>query len=98
MDRRIVWSVEARNSRKNIFEYWNFRNKSKFYSKKLNILFKESLHIVSVFPESGIPTQYKDIKLTIVSHFEIIFKVTNTEIVVLDIWDSRQNPENFPIK
>jgi len=98
MDRRIVWTIEARNSRKNIFEYWNQRNKSKFYSKKLNVLFKESLQLVSVFPDSGIPTQFKDIKLTIVSHFEIIYKVTQSEIVVLDIWDSRQNPQHFPLR
>lgn len=98
MDRRIVWTIEARNSRKNIFEYWNQRNKSKFYSKKLNLLFKESLQLASRFPDSGIPTQFKDIKLTIVSHFEIIYKVTQSEIVVLDIWDSRQNPQHFPLR
>jgi addiction module RelE/StbE family toxin len=98
MDRRIVWTIEARNSRKKIFEYWNQRNKSKFYSKKLNLLFKESLQLASTFPDSGIPTQFKDIKLTIVSHFEIIYKVTQSEIVVLDIWDSRQNPQHFPLR
>lgn len=39
MVRRVIWSIEARNSRKNIFEYWNNRNKSKVYSNKLNALF-----------------------------------------------------------
>ena len=43
MVRRLIWSVEARNSRKSIFEYWNNHNKSKVYSNKLNLLFN-NLH------------------------------------------------------
>lgn len=49
-------------------------------------------------PESGNPTKNDDIQFIIVSHFEIFFKITSSEIVVLDIWDTRQNPDNFPIK
>lgn len=98
MVRRLIWSVEARTSRKNIFDYWNNRNKSKIYSNKLNRLFKENLINVIKLPKSGNPTKNDDTKFIIVSHFEIFYKITSSEIVVLDIWDTRQNPENFPIK
>ena len=98
MVRRLIWSIEARTSRKYIFDYWNNRNKSKVYSNKLNQLFKENLLIVSKLPEFGKPTQKDDTKFIIVSHFEIIYQITDSEIVVLDIWDTRQNPENFPIQ
>jgi toxin YoeB len=70
----------------------------KIYSNKLNRLFKENLIIVIKPPESGNPTKNDDMKFIIVSHFEIFFKITSSEIVVLDIWDTRQNPDNFPIK
>ena len=95
MVRRLIWSIEARNSRKSIFEYWNNRNKSKVYSRKLNLLFAENLAIVLKLPEFGISTTTTDIKFIIVSHFEIVYKITETEIVVIDVWDTRQNPENF---
>jgi plasmid stabilization system protein ParE len=98
MVRRLVWSIEARNSRKNIFNYWNNRNKSKAYSNKLNSLFNENLKIVLKLPEFGKPTFKAEIKFIIISHFEIIYKITQKEIVVIDIWDTRQNPNNFPIK
>ena len=98
MVRRLIWSPEARNSRKNIFDYWNNRNKSKVYSRKLNSLFNTNLKIVIQLPEFGKPTFREDTKLIIVSHFEIIYKITTNEIVVLDIWDTRQNPQDFPIK
>lgn len=98
MARRLIWSVEALNSRKNIFDYWNNRNKSKKYSRKLNLLFNTNLKIIIQLPESGKPTFQEDVKFIIVSHFEIIYKITPNEIVILDIWDTRQNPQISPIK
>nr|WP_315198807.1 hypothetical protein [uncultured Flavobacterium sp.] len=95
MVRRLIWSIEARNSRKNIFEYWN---KSRAYSRKLNLLFNTHLKNVIQLPEFGKTTFREDSKFIIVSHFEIIYKTTPNEIVVLDIWDTRQNPQNFPIQ
>ena len=73
MARRITWSIEARTSRKNIFDYWNNRNKSKTYSKKLNLSFKENLKVIIKLPEFGISTKNESIKIIIVIHFEIIY-------------------------
>jgi plasmid stabilization system protein ParE len=98
MVRRLIWSIEARNSRKNIFEYWNNRNKSKAYNRKLNLLFNTNLKIIVQLPEFGKPTFREESKFIIVSHFEIIYKITTNEIVVLDIWDARQDLKNFPIQ
>ncbi|AOW10936.1 hypothetical protein EM308_16390 [Flavobacterium gilvum] len=70
--RIIVWTSFARVSRTSIFSYWNKRNKSKTYSKKLNILFQESLMQLTVFPESSIKSNNQNIRLKIASHFEII--------------------------
>jgi toxin YoeB len=97
MVRRLIWSVEARNSRKNIFDYWNNHNYSKIYSRKLNLLFNTNLKIILQLPEFGTSTFEENTKFIIVSHFEIIYQITPNEIVVLDIWDTRQNPQDFPI-
>ena len=95
---RIVWSIDAQISRRSIFDYWNKRNKSRVYSNKLNVVFKEALSQVSFLHEIGKPTDLKNIRLKITSHFELIYEVSETQITVLDIWDSRQNPQNFPIQ
>ena len=79
MVRRLTWSVEARTSRKNIFDYWNNRNKSKIYSNKLDSLFKENLKTLVKRPEFGIPTTHENIKIIIVSHFEIIYKFSQVD-------------------
>ncbi len=96
--RKIVWTSFARESRSSIFSYWNKRNKSDNYSKKLNILFQESLKQLTYFPESSIKSNNQNVRLKIASHFEIIYSISDTHIFVLDIWDTRQNPDNFPIK
>jgi len=54
--------------------------------------------MVLKFPEFGNSTKNELVKFVIISHFEVIYSVTTTEIVVLDIWDTRQNPQNFPKK
>lgn len=95
---KIVWSIDAQISRRLIFEYWNKRNKSRVYSNKLNLLFNDSLKQAALLHETGKPTELKNIRLKIVSHFELIYEVSDTKITVLDIWDTRQNPQDFPIK
>ena len=94
----IKWSTKARNSRKSIFEYWNKRNKSRTYSNKLDILFNEALNQVSFLNEIGKPTDIPNVRIKVVSHFELIYIISATQITVLDIWDSRQNPKNSPIE
>ena len=98
MVRKLIWFTGARHSRKDIFEYWNNQNKLKAYSRKLNLLFHTYLKIAIQLREFCKPTFREDSKFIIVSHFEIIYKITTNEIVVLDIWDTRQNPLNFPIQ
>jgi plasmid stabilization system protein ParE len=95
---KIVWSIDAQISRRSIFEYWNKRNKSRVYSNKLNLLFNDSIKQVSLLYEIGKPTELKNIRLRIVSHFELIYDISESKITVLDIWDTRQNPQDFPIK
>lgn len=95
--RIIVWTSFARESRTSIFSYWNKRNKSKIYSKKLNLLFRESLRQLIFFPESSTKSNNHNIRLKIASHFEIIYSFSDTHIFILDIWDTRQNPQDFPI-
>lgn len=53
MVKQVVWSPQANKDRREILEYWQRRNKSKSYSKKLNQLFKEAIHLIREFPHIG---------------------------------------------
>ncbi len=53
MAKEIVWSLKAQNNRKEIFTYWNNRNKSNLYSLKLNSLFIDAATLIAKFPKIG---------------------------------------------
>ena len=69
MARRIEWSKRAQSDRYSIFNYWNKRNKSKVYSKKLNILFIDAIEFVALHPLTGKITDRPNIRIKFVSHF-----------------------------
>lgn len=97
MVKQVVWSVQAQNDRKQILEYWRLRNKSNTYSKKLNQLFKDSIKLIQEFPQIGRPTDDSKARIKIVRDYLIFYEETASNINILTIWDSRQNPNNLKI-
>lgn len=98
MAKRIVWTDKAQSDRFSIFEYWNNRNKSKLYSKKLNNLINESLILVSKHPLIGKRTDVENVRVKLLRDYLIVYEEAENEIVVLTIWDNRRNPESLEIK
>ena len=96
--RKIIWTIIARTTRNSIFSYWSNRNKSNLYSKKLFVLFNETLERIAINPEASIATNAENIRAVLVRDYYLIFEINEFTIKVLDIWDTRQNPQNFPIK
>jgi len=95
MAKQIIWTERAQNDRKKILDYWRQRNKSAIYSRKLNQLFIDAIGIISNYPQIGKPTNNKNARIKIVRDYLIIYEETKTTIIILTIWDSRQNPEKI---
>lgn len=95
--RKIWWTVNALLTKKNIFYYWNNRNKSTVYSQKLEQLFTTTLVTVENYPEATIAINKENIRAILVRDYYLVFEITELTIKVLDIWDTRQNPQDFPI-
>lgn len=98
MVRKVIWTEKAQNNRISIFTYWNNHNKSVAYSKKLHKLIIESLQLICKHPMIGKATDLKNVRVKVLKEYLIIYEITDKEIVVLTIWDSRQNPDNLMIK
>jgi plasmid stabilization system protein ParE len=94
---KIVWSRRALEDRKRIFSYWNERNKSPLFSNKLNLLFKQTLSLVSKYPYLGKQTDFGQVRVKFVRNYCIFYILTNEHLVVLSIWDSYQNPKNIKL-
>ncbi len=95
MVKQVIWSLRAQADKKNILHYWRQRNQSNTYSKKLNQLFKEAIRIICDFPQIGKQTDDKTARIKIVRDYLIIYEETESQIYILTIWDSRQDPDEL---
>lgn len=96
MARKIIWSNKAQTDRKEILDYWWKRNQSNSYSKKLNLLFKKAIRLTAEHPNIGRQTDLgENIRIKIIRDYLIIYEVSETRIIVLTIWDARQDPERL---
>lgn len=87
----INWTSTALKQRNRIFNYWNTRNKNSNYSKKLNIIIKQRITLLAVFPEMGKITIAKDVKGISLENYSIFYKTTSTKIIIVAFWDNRQD-------
>ena len=95
MAKQVVWSLRAQNDKKQILNYWRLKNKSNTYSKKLHQLFKQSVKIITDFPQIGKSTDDKNVRIKIIKDYLLIYEETETQILILTIWDSRQDPNKL---
>jgi toxin YoeB len=95
MPRKITWSENAKNDRTAILKYWIARNKSNRYSKKLNLLFKHAINLISKNPGIGHFTIKENIKVKLVRDYLIVYEITVDTVYILSIFDGRKNPEEF---
>lgn len=97
MARKIIWSYRAQADRKAIFTYWNKRNQSNAYSRKLNRLFNETVKFLSEHPQTGRPTVLENMRVKVVRDYLLIYEVQEERIIIHTIWDGRRNPEDIGI-
>lgn len=95
MAKQIIWSQRAQDDRKQILAYWIERNKSINYSKKLDEKFREALDVIRDFPQVGKATDDGKARIKIVKDYLLIYEEKEDSIILLTIWDSRQDPEKL---
>jgi len=91
---KIEWSVEARLDLLDILGFYIERNKSVTYSNKLNSKIKRSLKLIEQNPLIGIKTDIESVRALITSYYQIIYEIHENLVVVVMVWDCRQDPED----
>jgi addiction module RelE/StbE family toxin len=92
--RKIVWTISANEERKEILEYWIQRNKSARFSKKLNQLILHVLEVIRENPTIGRLTNIKNVRVILIRDYLLMYEFSESELIVLTIWDSRRNKKN----
>ena len=96
--REVRWTLRALKDKMAIYEYWIRKNKSITYPKKLDRLFNEIMTLTTSFPYAGIETEFDNIRIRIVKHYKLVYRITDSDIEVLTVWDTRQDPKRLKIK
>jgi toxin YoeB len=92
-NRKVIWLEKANFDFFDILKFYNDRNKSKIYSKKLykDIKFKlKNLDFSVTFPQK---TAVENLYYLTHNHISIFFSIEDNDIIVKVVTDERRSPE-----
>jgi toxin YoeB len=95
MVRRVVWVPLAIDDKFQILRYWDNRNKSKTYSRKLNKFLANAANLVGKYPFMGKKTDVPNIRVKIAKDYFIVYEILKDKIFILRIWDTRREHEKL---
>ena len=95
MAKKVVWTITAKNQRREILEYWVKRNGNKSYSRRISAKIRNRIKYLAEFNYLGKPTDFKDNRVTAAGHFSIFYKILEDRIIITSIWDNRQDPDDL---
>lgn len=79
-------------------EFYAHRNKSKIYSIKLYQRFKKELTVLVKQPEIGIKTEIESVRGLIVDDYILFYEYDDERIIIHNVWDCRQNPDDLKLR
>ena len=95
--RIIVWTSTAKKELKYILEFFNFRNKSKTYSQKLYTKIQFELNLLILQPTIGKKTNSVNVRGLLIENYYVFYEENEKHLIILSIWDTRQNPERLKL-
>ena len=92
---KVEWTHFAKKQRDEIFEYWNSRNRSNSYSKKLSLVIKEKTNQLKFQPFSGKKTINETTRMLVFKNYSLIYNIEQETISIISFWENHQNPESL---
>ena len=92
---KVFWTETALKQRNQIFEYWNNRNQSAEYSRKLYVKINRNIQILKKYPHAGTKTDYESVRTLALGNFSLFYIFDDIRIIVVAFWDNRQDPEKL---
>lgn len=92
---KLFWSNTAVQQRNSVFAFWNERNQSKTYSRKLNLEIRQRTVLLKLYPEMGKKTIFESTRAIIMGHYSILYKIDANRIIITAFWDNRNDPEQL---
>lgn len=94
---RIVWTPQAKIDRFDILNFYHESGTPKSTLIKLDNKIRNIIEYLSFFPELGVAYKAKNARILYKENYSIIYRIKGKDILILQIWDTRQNPKNLPL-
>jgi len=96
MAKKVALSLVAEKQRLSILEYYYIETKSKTIPSKIYSEINDALELIQRFPNSGFETNKSNRRCIIKNHYKILYHINKEDIIIVSIWDTRQNPKRSP--
>ncbi len=96
--RKIIWSPRAKSALYSILDYYYKRNRLKAYSNKLNASLRSAIRLLENHSELGVKSDINNVRVLIHGDYAISYEIYEESILLITIWDSRQDPKKLDIK
>ena len=95
MEKEIIWTEKALQDRFDIYTFWEDHNRSIVFSEKLDLKIQNSVLLIAKYPSIGRKSDFFGVRMKVLTHVSIFYIEKETQVLILRIWDNRQNPERF---
>ena len=90
MVKEVVWSSIAESDLLGILDYY-YQLEAYDYARKLNEIFAKEITSISKLPFIGKGCNATNVRVKIISHYQVIYEISESFIFILRVWDSRQD-------
>ncbi|MGV3509501.1 MAG: type II toxin-antitoxin system RelE/ParE family toxin [Sphingobacteriaceae bacterium] len=95
MNKRVTWSLHAQKDLRKIKGFYDQRNKSSDYSKKLLKAFRNSANLIESYPEASILSDFENVRGFIILDYILFYEILEEHILILMVWDCRRDPNQI---
>lgn len=93
--KKVIWIKKAELQLFSIMDYYAERNKSDFYSLKLESEIKQKLSKLDFSVSLPQKTSLENVYYFTYNHISILFSINYEFIIILMVWDDRRNPKDL---
>lgn len=90
----ILYSPQFADNLEAILRFYDERNGSDAYSRKLMGTIHSQIQSLAVFPEIGRMTDFPGVRILFVDRYGIEYQIRNDVILVVDIYSCQTNPDD----
>jgi toxin YoeB len=90
----ILYSPQFADNLEAILRYFDERNGSDAYSRKLMGMIHSQIQTLATFPEIGRMTDFPGVRILFVERYGIEYQIREDVILVVDIYSCQTTPDN----